>query len=308
MKLEKFRIVAICMILLFLQSKLNAQYVNYQINNAYINNSNIDISNYHDLIYGLDVNATITLNSDSSLVRIILVDNSGVKYLVFEAYTLKDSIGNITAANECDETCMLNGVSPTFILLQVIDATINLNSINMNTSQMVYSKDSMDKRIDIVRKEKIAKINTNINNRRMLWYAAETDFSKYSFNEKASLFGGELPNLQGFEYYTAGFFEFCDNYSAEPKVVSNIVSSFDWRNRHSANVPGSLYWDGDNIDYNKDILSSYGNSKIMGSNPKLLSLRLATIDNNGNIQYTALEDFQLHAMAIYAQPTSMRMQ
>jgi hypothetical protein len=33
-----------------------------------------------------------------------------------------------------------------------------------------------------------------------------------------------------------------------------------------------------------------------------------TIDNNGNIQYTALEDFQLHAMAIYAQPTSMRMQ
>jgi hypothetical protein len=32
------------------------------------------------------------------------------------------------------------------------------------------------------------------------------------------------------------------------------------------------------------------------------------IDANGNIQDVALEDFQLHAMAIYAQPTSNRMQ
>lgn len=32
------------------------------------------------------------------------------------------------------------------------------------------------------------------------------------------------------------------------------------------------------------------------------------IDDSGNINYTALQDFQLHAMVIYAQPTSSRMQ
>ena len=42
---------------------------------------------------------------------------------------------------------------------------------------------------------------------------------------------------------------------------------------------------GDNIDSNKAVLSDYGINRTIGSEPKMLSLRLATIDNNGKISY-----------------------
>jgi len=47
------------------------------------------------------------------------------------------------------------------------------------------------------------------------------------------------------EYYVGGIFEVKTTDPLPKSFAYDQVESFDWRNRHGANSPGSLYWDGD---------------------------------------------------------------
>lgn len=75
------------------------------------------------------------------------------------------------------------------------------------------------------------------------WIAGETSVSKMSYEEKKRLFGGKVPNLQGFEYYKGGVFQFLPKHSTnstfsnhKTKNDTAVVDTFDWRNRHGANL------------------------------------------------------------------------
>lgn len=63
-----------------------------------------------ETLYGAGVNGNITFNSDSSLVRIILSDNSGMEYMIYETYPMLDTIWSFTFNEECEETCFLDGL------------------------------------------------------------------------------------------------------------------------------------------------------------------------------------------------------
>jgi len=39
-----------------------------------------------DTIYGLSITGTVTLHSDTSLVRVILKDSNGTEWMIFETY------------------------------------------------------------------------------------------------------------------------------------------------------------------------------------------------------------------------------
>jgi hypothetical protein len=79
--------------------------------------------------------------------------------------------------------------------------------------------------------------------------AGETSISKLSYEEKKDLFGdGEIPNLQGAEYYIGGVFALLPAKKHALRAMldgSALVGSFDWRQRHGANDPQSPYYDGD---------------------------------------------------------------
>ena len=82
----------------------------------------------------------------------------------------------------------------------------------------------------------------------------ETAISRLSYAEKKKLLPcvetgrDTAPNLQGAEYYIGGIFEVNPGTitpSLPKSAPSSLIDSFDWRNRHGANVPGSPYYDGD---------------------------------------------------------------
>jgi len=99
-----------------------------------------------------------------------------------------------------------------------------------------------------IRTDRIALMNSNLRAQNALWVAGETTVSQMSFEEKKGLFGGKVPDLQGFEYYIGGIFELHSDSVATPQTPtrSSYVSSFDWRNRHGANNPSSPYYNGAN--------------------------------------------------------------
>lgn len=103
-----------------------------------------------DTIFGLSVSGSVELLSDTSLVRIILTDNSGNKWMVYEAYPMivTDTAFDISA--ECDETCFLNECMPNSVIVQIINSNLLLNSLsyseevsgNMETLQYQFKKTS----------------------------------------------------------------------------------------------------------------------------------------------------------------------
>jgi uncharacterized protein (TIGR02145 family) len=199
-------------------------------------------------ISGLAVSCDITLNSDSSLVRIIMIDVQYHEYLVCEFYPLLCDINTFTLNDFAEETAYLHNIIPNTLKIELVDASIQLKEIILSKEEKLIAKAAISKSLQ-QNSEKINKINENLRNSGGLWVAGETSVSKMTYEEKKQLFGGEVPNMQGFEYYAGGIFEFANSINKINKDVeagsyndTNLVSSFDWRNRHGANRPGSPYY------------------------------------------------------------------
>jgi len=115
-----------------------------------------------------------------------------------------------------------------------------LRSLSVDVSTISPFRTRQQARID-----RIALINSNLRTQNALWVAGETEMSQMSYQEKKGLFGGNVPDLQGFEYYVGGIFELNSDKVMpiqNPARSSPYVSSFDWRNRHGANNPFSPYY------------------------------------------------------------------
>ncbi len=127
--------------------------------------------------------------------------------------------------------------------------TLNLSSISPKCQVKVEIKNAILKNLTInitdykagakIQKvtvsERIAIINNNLKSQKALWCAGETSLSKMSYEDKKSIFGGKVPDLQGFEFYKKGVFEFKSEQSSPAPKNSNFVDYFDWRNRHGKN-------------------------------------------------------------------------
>ncbi len=194
-----------------------------------------------DIIYGLDATADIELNSENSLVRIILVDNNFNEYLIYESYNLLlEEATSFSVKNICEETSILDGVKPYSVQIEIKNAQLKLKSIS-------YSSD-IDSGFDIekVKKEKkknqnevkIKKINNNLKKKGKHWIAGVTSVSELNYGERKKLYGqSSFP--AGFEYYTGGVITAGSTEtdqstikSATTTTESLYVDEWDWRNRH----------------------------------------------------------------------------
>lgn len=202
----------------------------------------------------LAISGEVVLNSYSSLIRVILEDDKHSEYLIFEAYPLLADEKEFLIDDVSEETSDLPGITPALLKIQVIDATLFLDSIKLCYGNEIPQTKSLMQTDDRIKK-KIEQINKSIKARGMKWIAGETSVSGLSYQEKKHLFGDTLPNIQGLEYYKGGVFEYFSGVETREKTHSEktipLVDSFDWRSVHHANNPykpnhtPNIYFDND---------------------------------------------------------------
>lgn len=210
------------------------------INEKYSKSEIIHPFKQKEPLFALSINAKVSLNSFKSLIRVILIGESGDEYLVLESYYMISEQNQMEYIDYGEETALLNGIVPGSIKIEIEDASILLETVSYNNAETNKSDDEdftfRSKKIkfdqDIV---KIDRLNKQIKKNGYLWTAGETTVSLLTYQQKKQLFGGTLPNLHGFEYYTGGVFNFTDTKRYKKGSSGDIVSSFDWRNRHGQN-------------------------------------------------------------------------
>jgi len=103
-----------------------------EVNQTFINDTTFDPFPEKYPVYSLKMTGSVEFFSDSSLVRVILVDSDSRHFLIYEGYPLICSSKVFDIDGVCDETCFLNGITPASIRVDLIDASINIDTLNMD--------------------------------------------------------------------------------------------------------------------------------------------------------------------------------
>lgn len=202
--------------------------------------------NYSSAITGLSVSGTAILNhASNSLVRITLQDEYDTEYLVYELYPLLADSDTVTFENVAFETSVLDNVMAERLNIKVINGVLQLGEINTSTHAVSNYTTRQISTLNAQNTYIIEKLNENLEKNNMPWRAGETTISQLTYEEKKALFGGEVPNLGGFEYYAGGVFVMPNyDYTAAVNPTSSLsatnsstsyVPEWDWRNRHGKN-------------------------------------------------------------------------
>lgn len=188
---------------------------------------------------------TVEFTGDYGYVRIILSVSGDKDYLIYECYPLLVEDRVVTFENAHQESSIPEGIGAFQVRVEIESASLYIRTLELrDTSPSPLSiRSAQEAEI----KDKIERINANLRSRHMLWYAGETSISGLSFEDKKGLFGGRIPDLQGFEYYRGGIFELVGNQETDNSQIdaaddSFYVDAYDWRARHGANNPSSPYY------------------------------------------------------------------
>lgn len=166
-------------------------------------------------IYNFSLNGDVSLKSNNSFLRVILVDKNNHEYLVYETYPAIADQADFSINNECEETCILGAITPDHLRIEGNNSSIN--NIKTSFSEQYKGKNLKNQAVNLIQegkkviKEKndikIQKINQHIARKKLRWKAGETSVSQMTYAQKKKLFSNpdgtpvdKLPNLQGFEY------------------------------------------------------------------------------------------------------------
>ncbi len=204
-------------------------------------------------VFGAGITARVTLQGEASLARVVLVDDSGNEYLVYEVYSLTADKKSFFVNNVCEETKLLNAVTPVLLRIELLGAKMELQNLATVTTSP-YPRNAIAKMRQTLRieqeKQKIDLLNESIKKKGMEWTAGHTSLSMLTYAQKKMMFQKDdmLANLQGFEYYAGGVFTLNSNTpDISVSTTQTMIDSFDWRSRHGANDPNSPYYDGDKL-------------------------------------------------------------
>ena len=206
-------------------------------------------------IYGLSISGHSQLNSDTSLVRVLLVDNQGKSYLVYEDFYLTAS--NMAFQDMAFETAYLDSVTPDKLKIIIRDATLYLNDVSYHYEDESVTRNSGLNRMVLAKTQQqtqeeymIDRWNEYIEANDGLWFAGKTALSGLSYESKKAALGATSDAYQsdGLEYYVGGIYvmrSYDDTSKSRaiddsisvfpPPSYTTYVESFDWRNRHGRN-------------------------------------------------------------------------
>ena len=195
-------------------------------------------------ITALSISGICVLSHDGdSYVRVTLMDDHNYEYLVYENYPLLSDELTTRFTDIAIETVMLDDITPKCLKVTMKDASLELQSVNCyrGASANIQSSKSPEE----IQKEQVQyivdRLNTNLRMRNMTWRAGMTSMAEKTFEEKKTMFGGELPQLHGFDYYSGGIFvmpgalESTRNTDTRSATTNTYVSEWDWRDRHGKN-------------------------------------------------------------------------
>jgi hypothetical protein len=197
-----------------------------------------------DTIYELSISGSVNLNSDTSLVRVILTDDAGNEWMAYEAYPLILPGKFCVLENVADETMYLQVFSPYSIQIQITDASLTLDFLNLQTEYSENLETQQQSYKAALEERKADSINYYISENQMIWFAGRNEISDKSYFQKKQLFGDKY-NICGLDYYIGGIF---DHFPIIPSPGdnSNYIAHFDWREKHNAHLSTSMhYYDGD---------------------------------------------------------------
>jgi hypothetical protein len=286
---KKFLAIFILAVSCYIDSPLKAQII--QINNTFISDEMIFPFETNEPINGLSISGSVNLLSNTSLVRVLLMDNSGIEWMVYEAYPMivKDSVFEII--EECDETCFLNECVPISLSIQLIDAEISISYLsyskvwheNLSTLQRQAKNNK-----DLI---KVQSINHYITSKGWEWIADTTGLVKMYFQEKVQRFHDKY-DLLGRDYYSGGFYYSILHDSIPRYTESTIISSFDWREKHNADLGSSPYFEYDGEDSTNGWMTGIRDQKTCGNCSAFASITSleAAINLYANYQFDVVEE------------------
>ena len=165
--------------------------------------------------------------SKSGYVRILLSDNYGYDMLVYESSPLVATNGiDIFSQKVVESVKIPSNVDLTKVRVEIKNAVLSSLVVSFSDSHPT------DLQIKKELSDKIDLINSNLRARNALWRAGETGLSQMTYQERKAFFGGNVPDLDGAEYYIGGIFELNPDAQYNTPTSSNYVEGFDWRNRH----------------------------------------------------------------------------
>ena len=101
------------------------------IDSTFTSDAEIFPFNQNGTINGLRISGSVTLNSDTSLVRVVFTDDLYDEYMIWEAYPLIVSQNSFSFENVYDETYCLNQLDPYSIRIEIINTSFTLESVYM---------------------------------------------------------------------------------------------------------------------------------------------------------------------------------
>lgn len=209
-------------------------------------------------IYGLSISGTSIAVNDNSLIRVVLRGTNGREFLVYEANNLLLSDASNSFFNVGFETLSLDGIIPDSLLLYVTEGSFMLDRLHYTTTpptqkaRSVPSLSTSERRL-LQAEAIVEQMNENLRSQKKMWRAGITNIALMSYEEKKKIFGDNIPNLHGLEYYQGGIFSFSDITTGDSLLLkdtemkseilstairnsnSPYVHEFDWRNRHGKN-------------------------------------------------------------------------
>lgn len=205
-------------------------------------------------ISNLSVSGSVVFNQDTSLVRILVRDATGVEYMMYESYPLCATSKSIAFTNEAEETNILKNIKPVSVVVIVKNASVTLQNFVYSTMATAKTSDEILQaqyaNIQLKNAGKIARINANQSAYHCEWTAGQTQLASNLFNEKRNIHGyaGDY-NTFGLEFYIGGVYSEPATYVSSLKsgTVSQYVDEFDWRKVHNAHLSTSKYYDGDQL-------------------------------------------------------------
>ena len=229
------------MIVMFFYSVTQAAKTTIDINQSFHKDTILSVFNTVEPICSASINLSANALSSRAFFRVVLVDDSGRKYLLAESY--KEIADNDNSAKKyADETDVLDNVIPAGLEIYIRDVALNVHSVEVVPESRTHSNTRNSQIPTRLRtskvQEKVDKINAYNNSHNKLWRAGVTELSLLPFDDRMRILGvGPSDDTGGFEYYVGGIFEVGEreDYQQPLHRSNTLVDEFDWTNRHGKN-------------------------------------------------------------------------
>jgi len=115
-------------------------------------------------IYGLSISGQAVFDDNEGFIRVILIDAGYNEYLVYEMYPLMADNRSVTIDDLSEETCLLDGVTPKYLKVELENASLTLSSLSIASGapRNLNIKGMRAERIREQASEKIKKLNENL--------------------------------------------------------------------------------------------------------------------------------------------------